>query len=144
MANQTYANHRRTDPAFHIVLLLTLLLTLVGSVNNLYRSINDHERLYNAALLVVLTVVVTWLAFLCRIYALRAQDRAIRAEENLRHFALAGKLFDPRLTVRQIVALRFAPDAEFVPLAARAASENLAPDAIKRAIKIWRPDTYRI
>jgi hypothetical protein len=82
--------------------------------------------------------------FLLRVFALKAQDRAIRAEENLRHFAITGKLLDARLTVRQVVGLRFASDGEFVALAQRAAAENLTQDAIKRAIKTWRPDTYRV
>jgi hypothetical protein len=39
--------------------------------------------------------------------------------------------------------LRFASDTEFVALARRAADENLAPEAIKKAVAVWRPDTYR-
>ena len=77
-------------------------------------------------------------------FALKAQDRAIRAEENLRHFVLTGKLLDPKLTVRQIIGLRFASDGEFVALAQRAAAENLSEDDIKKAIKTWKPDTYRV
>jgi hypothetical protein len=80
----------------------------------------------------------------CRMYALKAQDRAIRAEENLRHFVLTGKLLDPRIGIQQVIALRFAPDDEFVALASRAAEENLTPDAIKQAVKNWRADTYRV
>ncbi len=83
-------------------------------------------------------------ALFARIFALKAQDRAIRAEENLRHFALTGKLLDPRLTVKQIIGLRFASDAEFVALAQRAAEEKLSLDAIKRAVKDWRADYYRV
>jgi hypothetical protein len=79
-----------------------------------------------------------------RIFALKAQDRAIRAEENLRHFAMTGKLLDSRLDTRQVVALRFAGDAEFPLLARRAAEEKMAPGAIKRAIKDWRADLYRV
>ena len=57
---------------------------------------------------------------------------------------MTGKLLDPRLTVKQVVALRFASDGEFVALAARAASEGLAPDDIKKAVKTWRADEYRV
>jgi hypothetical protein len=144
MTTQNYANHRQTVPMFHYVLLGLLALTLIGSLVNLFESLGDHERLYNAALIVALTVAVLILSFLCRIFALKAQDRAIRAEENLRHFVLTGQRLDARLTIRQIIGLRFAPDDEFVPLARRAAEENLTPDAIKQAVKNWRPDLYRV
>ena len=144
METQNYANHRQTVPAFHFVLFPLLVLTLIGSCVNLYDSWGDHTRLYSASLIVVLTFCVLILMFLCRIFALKAQDRAIRGEENLRHFALTGKLLDPRLTIRQIIALRFAPDDEFVSLAQQAAEKNLAADAIKKAVKRWRADTYRV
>ena len=84
------------------------------------------------------------LAFLARVFALKAQDRAIRAEEQLRHYVLTGKLLDARLTMRQIVGLRFASNDEFVALAQRAADQSLTPDAIKQAVKQWRADTYRV
>ena len=115
-----------------------------GSVVNLVQSFGDHQRLYSASLIVVLAISGIMLFLFCRIFALKAKDRAIRAEENLRHFSLTGKLLDSKLGVLQVVALRFAPDAEFVVLARRAADEGLAPDAIKRAIKHWRPDLYRV
>ena len=75
---------------------------------------------------------------------MKAQDRAIKAEENMRHFMLTGKLLDSRITVRQIVGLRFASDEEIVALAKRAVEENLSEDAIKRAVKNWKGDYYRV
>jgi len=144
MTPQNYANHAQFVTPFHRVLIPLLGLTLIGACVNLYISWGDHQRLYSASLIVVLVVAILMTAFLARVFALKAQDRAIRAEENLRHFVLTGKLLDPRLSVRQVVALRFAPDAEFVPLAQRAADESLAPDAIKRAVKQWRSDLYRV
>jgi hypothetical protein len=57
---------------------------------------------------------------------------------------LTGKLLDARLTVRQIIGLRFAPDEEFVDLARRAAAENLSEDQIKRQVQNWKADTYRV
>jgi hypothetical protein len=144
MATQTYANHRRFVPMFHVVLFGVLVLTLIGSVVNLYESFGDHQRLYSAALIVVLTASILTLFFFCRIVALKAQDRAIRAEENLRHFVLAGKLLNPALDILQIVALRFAADDEFPALAERAAKEGLKPDDIKRAVRNWRADKYRV
>ena len=140
---QTYATHRRVLPSFHIFLFGLIVLTFIGSCVNLYHSLGDHQRLYSASLILVLTVAMVMLFFFSRLFALKAQDRAIRAEEQLRHYILTATRLDPRLTVRQIVGLRFASDDEFVALAARAASENLSEDAIKKAIKTWRPDTYR-
>lgn len=144
MTMQNYANHRRLVPMFHVVLFGLIVLTLIGSVVNLVESLGNHDRLYSASLIVVVSVCLLMLFAFCRIFALKAQDRAIRAEENLRHFVLAGKLLDSRLSIQQIVGLRFAADEEFVSLAARAAAENLSNDDIKRAVKQWRPDTYRV
>ena len=143
-ATQSYANHRQFVFLYHRVLFPVLLLTLIGACVNLYLSIGDHQRVYSASLILVLTITSVIIALYARIFALRAQDRAIRAEENLRYFALTGKLLDPRLGTRQVVGLRFASDEEFVALAQKAATENLTEDAIKRAVKQWRPDTYRV
>ena len=144
MTSQNYANHRQYVPMFHIVLFSLMLATLIGSVVNLVHSIGDHERIYSASLIVALSLALFILAFLARIFALKAQDRAIRAEENLRHFVLTGKLLDPRLGIRQVIGLRFASGDEFVALAKRAAEESLSEDAIKKAVRAWRPDTYRV
>ena len=143
MSNQNYANHTQIVPAFLAVLGI-LFLTVIGAGVNLYLSLGDHQRLYSAALIFVLSICTLLLAFHARGFPLKAQDRAIRAEENLRHFAMTGKLLDPRLSPLQIVALRFASDGEFVALAARAAKENLAPKDIKQAVKTWRADEYRV
>ena len=144
MATQNFDNHRRLVPPFHFVLLPILLFTLIGSVVNLVKSWDDHQRLYSASLIVVLVITALMAALFCRIFSLKAQDRAIRAEENLRHFVMTGKLLDPRLTIKQVVALRFASDGEFVALAKKSADEATAPDDIKRSIKDWRADTYRV
>ncbi len=144
MEAQNYANHRRNVPIFHFVLLPIILLTLIGSFVNLYQSWGDHQRQYSASLIVVIMICLLLLPVLARLFSLKAQDRAIRAEENLRHFVMTGKLLNPKLTVRQIIGLRFASDEEFVNLAARAVEENLSEDAIKKAVKNWRADTYRV
>jgi low affinity Fe/Cu permease len=143
MATQNYSNHVRLVPGFHFVLAGILFLTLIGSLVNLYKSWGLHCQVYSAALIVVLVVCCGFLFNYTRVFPLKAQDRAIRAEENLRHFVLTGKLLDARLAVGQIVALRFAPDNEFVDLARKAADGNMPPADIKRAIKNWKADTYR-
>jgi hypothetical protein len=97
MATQNYSNHVRLVPGFHFVLATILFLTLIGSLINLYMSHGDHVRFHTSLLVVVLTVCCGMLFYYTRTFALKAQDRAIRAEENLRHFALTGKLLDARL-----------------------------------------------
>lgn len=141
---QNYANHARFDPVYHRVLIPIIFLTFVGACVNFGKSWGDHVRLYSASLILVLAVCMLALALYARIFPLKAQDRAIRAEENLRHYVLTGKLLDPRLAVKQVVALRFASDSEFPALAARAAAENLPPKEIKQAVKNWRADDYRV
>jgi len=141
---QSYKNHAQIVFLYHRVLTLVLLLILIGSIVNLNKSWGDSSRFYSASLIVALTVAAMLLFIFARTFPLKAQDRAIRAEEQLRHYVLTGKLLDSRLTMRQIVALRFASDAEFVALAQRAADQSLSPDTIKRDVKQWRADTYRV
>jgi hypothetical protein len=143
MPPQNYNNHVRRVPLF-LGVAFVLLATIIGACVNLWKSIGDHSRLYNAALLLVAVVCLVLVQFLARTYALRAQNRAIRSEENLRHFVITGKLLDPRLTIHQVIALRFSSDEEFAGLARQAADENLAPDTIKRAVKNWRADWHRV
>lgn len=144
MEQQNYAKHAKMVPLYHYVLLGVIFLSVIGSVVNLIHSLDDHSRLYNAALITALSCAMFLVAIFARVFPLKAQDRAIRAEENLRHFVLTGKLLDKRLSVKQIVGLRFAPDEEFVALAQRAAAEGLSPDAIKKAVKNWRADFDRL
>jgi hypothetical protein len=143
MPEQNLQNHVQRVPGF-LTLGLVLLVTLIGSAVNLYLSLGDHQRVYSASLVLVLTGSVLVGTFFARIFALKAQDRAIRAEENVRHFVLTGRLLDPRLSIQQIIGLRFASDAEFPALAQRAAEQGLAQKDIKAAVKSWRADFHRV
>jgi hypothetical protein len=143
MPEQSFENHERRVPGF-VALALVLLVTLTGCAVNLYLSIGDHQRVYSASLLLVLTGAVFFTTFFARIFALKAQDRAIRAEENLRHFVLTGKLLDARLNIQQVIGLRFASDAEFPALAQLAAEKGLSQKDIKLAVKNWRADFHRV
>jgi len=142
MSEQNFSNHARMHPLFHYITAPLVFLGLIGSLVNLAKS--DASSHYSAALLVIVFLVLLFIGAMLRTYALKAQDRAIRAEEGLRHFILTGKPLDPRLRTGQIVALRFAGDAEFPALAARAAEENLSGKQIKQAIQQWRADYYRV
>lgn len=140
---QNYANHTRLVPLYHVVTSLLLLATFIGACVNLYKSLGDSSRVYSASLLVTLTAATILVSFFARTFALKAQDRAIRAEEQLRHYVMCGKLLDSRLTLRQIIGLRFASDAEFLALCQRAAEQGLSEDEIKKAVKNWRADVHR-
>lgn len=82
MQPQNYSNHRRYILLFHGVLFFTIVVTFIGSGVNLFASIGDHQRIYSASLITVLSSCVLMLFFFSRSFALRAQDRAIRAERN--------------------------------------------------------------
>ena len=143
MEIQNYTNHRHYVPMYHGVLGFLLLITFIGSLVNTYLSFGDHQRIYSASLITVLTCCALIQYWYSRAVVTTVQDRAIRAEENLRHFAMTGKLFDPKLKLGQIIALRFASDEEFLVLAKRAVEENLSREDVKKAIKNWRADHHR-
>jgi len=144
VSDQSYASHTRFYPPFHFVLIPALIAGVGGAVVNLRQSQGDHDRLYSASLLMLVTVALVLIALFGRQFALKAQDRAIRAEENLRHFVLTGRLLDPRLTMSQVVGLRFASDAEFAGLAQRAAESAMSNKDIKKAVTQWRADHDRV
>jgi hypothetical protein len=143
MKTQYYKNHRKRVPLYTYATGLALVALLIGSVNNLIHSW-EGEAFYSASLLVLVSLILWSLFVYARRFALKAQDRAIRAEESLRFFVLTGKLPDPRLHPKQIIALRFASDEELKALADQALAEHLSPESIKRAIKNWRADYHRV
>ncbi len=144
MEEQNFKNHSRLAPRAYYVGMVMALIVIVFTL--IY--VNDYEKGMNGMLTPILfidlCIGVILIGYYARAFALKAQDRAIRAEENLRHFALTGKLFDPQLKISQIIALRFAADAEFVALAKKAVDEKLTNKQIKEAIKNWKGDYYRV
>ena len=142
MSNQNFKNHSRFVPLYHYVALTLVLAILVGASINLYY--NAKQNTYSSWLIFALSIIVALLWFFSRAFAIKAQDRVIRAEENFRHYILTGKQLSSQLHIKQIVALRFASDEEFVALAQKAATEQLSGKAIKQAIVNWRGDYYRV
>ncbi len=142
MKEQNFSNHAQMVPGFHYLTFGGIIALLGGSINYLLKS--SPENKYLASLIVLSAIIFVLVAWFTRTFALKAQDRAIRAEENLRHFVLTGKLLPVSLSVAQIVALRFASDAEFVALVAKAAAENLSGKEIKQSIQNWKADHYRV
>ena len=140
--SQTFSNHTRYDPAFHFFVLPVFAITLIMTIIHLVRRPGLHS-----AWMVVFMVAVLVLMFKVRLYAIKVQDRVIRLEERLRLASLLDESLRPRIgefTESQLVALRFASDAELPAVATRALSERLTRDEIKRAVQQWRPDNWRV
>ena len=142
MKEQNFNNHAQMVPGFHYLTFGGIIALLGGAINYLLKS--SAENKYLASLLVLAAILFVLVAWFTRTFALKAQDRAIRAEENLRHYVLTGKLLPSSLRVGQIVALRFAPDAEFPALVEKAAANNLSGKEIKQSIQNWKADFYRV
>lgn len=142
MSEQNFRNHSRYIILWTFITPLILVAILGGSIVNLIHA--DAHTHYSAALIVLISLILFIIYWYTRVFALKAQDRAIRAEENFRHFILTGKPLDNRLRMSQIVALRFASDEEFPSLAKKAADEKLHAKEIKATIKNWRADYNRV
>ena len=142
MKQQNYNNHSRLLLGYHGILFLIILVLLIGAIRNFLKSSDDN--LYSASLLVLIPIIFLVFMYYARAFSLKAQDRAIKAEENFRYYLLTGKALSSKLTMRQIIGLRFASDEEFVALADKAVKERLSEKEIKKSIKNWKPDTYRV
>ena len=139
---QTYANHRRLEPIHHFVLIPILLITWIATIWQAIKHPNLHSVWW-----AVLGFAILMVAIQVRVYALKVQDRLIRLEETLRMERILPqdlKARIPELTVKQMVGLRFAADAELVNRVREALDERLDGEAIKKRIQAWRPDTFRI
>jgi hypothetical protein len=137
---QSYANHAHRPVLTNVAGMLCLLaiVTLVGA------WLFDWPT--RDVGMVSLSLAVAVLVSISRVYIVRLQDRIILLEMKVR----GAELLTPEqeaglasLSTKQIVALRFASDAEFAALVQRVARERLTPAQIKREIRQWRPDTLR-
>lgn len=142
MKEQHFKNHSRIIILFHVITLLAILFLLVSSVVYIFSDLNENLCLGMYGL--ITSFVLGSLFGYARTFSLKAQDRAIRVEENFRHFILTQKPLDARLTMSQVIGLRFASDEEFPALAAKAAAENMSQKEIKMAIVNWRADHHRV
>jgi hypothetical protein len=139
---QTYANHGRFDPPFHFVLAPILLVNFIASFVWLVRAPS-----LLTAWLVVLALALIVLLGLMRMYPMKVQDRVIRLEERLRLASLLPEPMRariPELTIQQLIALRFASDAELPALVERTLRDKLDRKQIKQAIVSWRADEWRV
>ena len=146
---QSFKNHARLDPPQHFIAAPILFINFIACVVMTVRIAISHEpqmlglhiwlTLVSLALLVVVVNM--------RLKDLRVQDRVIRLEERLRYAAIlqpADLAASSKLSFRQIIALRFASDAELPSLIARAIAEGLTPKQIKESVTNWRGDDLRV
>jgi hypothetical protein len=137
MAAQSYANHAHR-PLFWQITWLGAVVALVMSI---VVTIGQWSTRNLTLLLLAATMVGA--VTVMRMFALKLQDRIIRLEVHVRLARLGQEQYLPRLSTRQIVALRFASDAELPALLARTVADNLTPDQIKRAVVDWQADNLR-
>jgi hypothetical protein len=136
---QTLKNHVRFDPMYHFFTAPLSLAFLIWTIAHLIRHPGREAIVW-----LVVGLLLFALSYLVRIYSVRVQDRIIRLEETLRLAKLSGNAAIPTLTEGQLIALRFASDAEMPALAQKAAAGNLKSKEIKEAIQNWRPDYFRV
>lgn len=142
MSTQNYKNHAQLVPGYHYVTFGFILALLGGSINYFLRATPENK--YLASLVILIAIILVLLAWFARGFALKAQDRAIRAEESLRYYIMTGKRIPSSLTISQIIALRFASDEEYIALLERAINEKLSNKEIKLAIQQWKEDLHRV
>jgi hypothetical protein len=138
---QNFSNHTHYVPLYHYLTFTAMAVLIVGTTYNLLNGKQENFLIDFLFLLLVLTVISV--SFHNRSFALKVQDRAIRAEESLRYYVLTGKRLDQGISIYQLIALRFAEDDEFVKLVDETINGNLTPRKIKKRIINWRPDYYR-
>ncbi|MBC7447411.1 MAG: hypothetical protein H7330_05075 [Hymenobacteraceae bacterium] len=135
-------------PHHFVVLPLALLLTFYAGKHYADGAGSDTAlaRVWFTLALLAATVVGA-LLLLRQHYALGLQDRVIRLEVRQRYFELTGqslRTLEARLTLKQLTALRFAPD-EQLPRLVEAATQGLAPSAIIEQIGAgYQPDSLRL
>jgi hypothetical protein len=146
MANekpQNIQNHVRVVPPYHMFVLGVFLINLGTSIYRLIKFGYSWESLVNFLLALALVV----LFFYARVFVLTVQDRVIRLEMRLRLAELLPADLRPRIpefSVAQLVALRFACDAELPALARKVLDEKLSDrKAIKQLVKDWQADYLR-
>ncbi|MCK0469889.1 DUF6526 family protein [Halalkalibacter sp. APA_J-10(15)] len=144
MKPQSFNNHTRSVPVFHYFLVPLCFITFIFAISNAFFEALRGEFLFTSMLLISIALIVTITVFFLRSFTCKVQDRAIRAEERIRYFTLTGTLPDSRLSIKQIVALRFASDEEFPSLCNKAIQKNLSPNEIKQSIQSWKADHDRV
>jgi Family of unknown function (DUF6526) len=139
---QNFENHAKTVPAFHMFVLPVLFLNFISSIVRVFRAPS-----YWTVVSLLVSIALILLAVNARMFALTVQDRVIRLEMRLRMQQVLPPDLQariPEFTLGQLVALRFASDAELPELTRKVLDEKLEDrKAIKKLIRNWQPDFLR-
>ncbi|HEY6374819.1 MAG TPA: DUF6526 family protein [Edaphobacter sp.] len=144
-APQNFKNHGRFDPPMHFFVFPVLIINFIVMITIAVQHWHHHRNLHLWWIVVSTALLV--LALKTRINDLKVQDRIIRLEENLRLASLLSPIdlaHIPELDIKQIIALRFSPDAELPALVHKTITQGLEPKAIKQSIVNWRADNHRV
>jgi hypothetical protein len=139
-AAQSFASHAHR-PVPSLVATLLWLVAVIAFGGAVFAGWDTRDLTIGAMLAALF--VLTWIS---RVYTVALQDRIIMLEMKVRCAEVLPAGADAALaslSAKQIVALRFASDAELGSLLDRAVREQLTPDAIKQAVVTWRPDHHR-
>jgi len=144
-AAQNYSNHSRLDPPIHLFVLPVLFANLGVAIWIAIHFRHQYPYLGHWSIIVSLALLI--LALKSRVNDLKLQDRIIRLEERLRLSSLLPPnelVHINELSLRQLIALRFASDEELPALVHKTLTQDLEPKAIKKAITQWRADNHRV
>jgi hypothetical protein len=140
---QTYENHARYVPAYHIGAFWIFGGNFLWS---LYRLVTRFSADSMTAFLLAVGFLI--LVFYTRMFPLGVQDRVIRLEMTLRLQRLLPDDLRARIgefNLDQLIALRFASDEELPALCRRVLDEKLSDrKTIKKLIRNWTADYLRV
>lgn len=143
MTPQTFANHTRWQPPFHFFVAPVLLINVIWAVQLFVKNPNPTSGWW-----IIVSIALVVLATLARVNSLKVQDRLIRLEERLRYQQVLSPALCQKangLSEGQIIALRFAGDDELEELVNGVLAGKFSKNSdIKRAIRNWRSDTFRV
>ena len=139
---QSYKKHARWLPAYHFFVLPVLLANTLNAIRHVW-LLPTLGMIFQ----LIVAVALLMLGFLARVMTLTVQDRLIRLEMRLRLRGVLPPDLQPRineLTHRQLVAMRFASDAELTELMREVLEGKLATsNEIKQRVKNWQADWLR-
>ena len=140
--SQSFNSHTQWTPGYHYFASPLSIIYLIWSIQRLIKTPDADTAFALVGALALFGAIA-----MVRLSPLRVQDRLIRHEERTRLMRLLPEEMQARIETlhpRQLVALRFAPDAEVVELVRQVyANPEMSSNEIKAQIKRWKADYFR-